>query len=138
MADSTGKQDPLAVLENILNEAKQKTPNGTTKSGKGKVSTSPTQASGQPIAKPPSPEEVAELEVEEKRQEDEEKQRQVQLEAERLRLIEEQKQKLENELKQTPQYQARVQQETEEKEEQSQHQAAGEGFEIRQLGHTKI
>lgn len=132
--NSQSQQDPLAVLENILNEAKQQD-----KSDSGKAPDL-VKASKNATAKSDksSPEELAKLEAEKKQKEEEERQRQAQLEAERLRLIEQQKQKLEKELKQTPQYQARVQQEAEKAEEKKQHASAGEGYEIRQLKHTKI
>lgn len=144
MTDSTGQtkpaktnqagqqQDPLAVLENILNEAKEQKGSGQAPDLVG------ASKSAQSKSNQPSAEELAKLEAEKKQKEEAERQRQAQLEAERLRLIEEQKRKLEQELKQTPQYQARVQQEAEKAEEEKQHASAGEGYEIKQLKHTKI
>jgi wyosine [tRNA(Phe)-imidazoG37] synthetase (radical SAM superfamily) len=126
------QQDPLAVLENILNEAKEQKGSGQAPDLV-KTSKNATAKSNKS-----SPEELAKLEAEKKRKEEEERQRQAQLEANRLRLIEEQKQKLEQELKQTPQYQARLEQEKQKQEEAQKHASAGEGYKIRQLKHTKI
>lgn len=128
-------QDPLAILESILQDAKKKS------------GSSPSQAIGSAVADekpageaqlvegepPPTEEELAIIKAQ---IDQEEAERNAALEAQRQEQISQQKALLAAELPQTPQYQARQQQVA---EEQSQAQAKNvDGYEINQLTKTKM
>ncbi len=123
-ADANQASDPLAALDKILNDTKQKAT----------VQTKPTQAADADQADGQSDID-REKEMQQKMAREA---HHAQLEAERLRLIKEQQQKLKTELKQTPQYQARLSQEAAKAEKIAQLKTTGDGFEIHQLDHTKI
>jgi len=125
-ASPQGKNDPLAVLERVLDETKQKSASDVKTMKQSDVDTS--QQTATIAVKTEAAEKETAAAIEEHH---------AQLEAERLRLIEKQRRELKTELKQTPQYQARLAQEAEKAKKQDQ-AAADNGFQIRQLDHTKI
>lgn len=128
-------QDPLAILESILQDAKKK-------SGS---SPSPVAGSAIPDEKPAEETQVVDSEPPPTEEElaiikaqiaQEEAERNAALEAQRQEQIAQQKALLAAELPQTPQYQARQQQVA---EEQSQARAnTADGYEINQLTKTKM
>lgn len=134
MAD---QNDPLAVLEDILKDAQKKRGGGSGGAGgataglasdKNKAAAAdPSQAGAQQAA-----EEEAKLQAEAAAAEE------TRLEAERQQAIAVQKQLIEKEVKTSPQYQAAQDQAKEKAEEIEEKQEAGDGFEIRQLDHSKI
>ncbi len=117
MADNSqgtaGQQNPLDVLEDILNDAKKKSGGGDPDEAKKKAEEEEAQK-------------LAEVEAAEQQQR-----------AKDAQALKQQIAGL-SAIKETPQYQARLEQDAEKQEQQQQDQADGEGFEIRQLGHTKI
>lgn len=132
---ATTSQDPLAILESILQDAKKK-------SGS---SPSPVAGSAIPDEKPAEETQVVDSEPPPTEEElaiikaqiaQEEAERNAALEAQRQEQIAQQKALLAAELPQTPQYQARQQQVA---EEQSQARAnTADGYEINQLTKTKM
>jgi len=119
------KQDPMAVLENILKEAQQKQA-----AGDGGVSVGAAGGA--------EPADVAPTEAQKVQLRAEEAAHQVQVEAERKRLIEVQRQQIAQEVMTSPQYQAKVSQEKDIQKDKAAHEVAGEGFDIIQLKHDKI
>lgn len=115
-----GGADPLSVLEDLLKQA----------GSDGGAAGAPPVAGEAAVDGEKTPEEkaAAQAELEQKLAEQQQRDNE-QLVAQREKM---------HELKNTPQYQARVQQDEEKAVEQSEHDAAGEGYEIRQLDHTKI
>lgn len=113
--NSKGDQNPLDVLEEILNDAKNK----------GQKS-DPNAPTPEQIAAQKEVEELkkAEALMQERQQED------VQKMVEQIGEL--------DSIKQTPEYQARVEQIEEKKQEEVSQQQAQDGYEIEQLQHTKI
>jgi hypothetical protein len=130
-APAAGDQaDPLAVLEDILKEAKQK---------KGEQTEDNTQETGVEKAEPESPDQPEEVSPEEKaRLQAQEAALQAQAQARDASEIEAQRQKISQEVMNSPQYQAKVSQEEEKKQESDDKTAGEDGFDIKQLGHDKI
>lgn len=101
------KQDPLAVLEDLLN---------TTQNDAAKAKAAEAQAAAQNA-------QIAQLGAEHQAQDQQALQQQIaELAA----------------IKDTPEYQARVQQDTAQTQANQQQSTAQQGYEIKQLGHTKI
>ncbi len=126
-------QDPLAILEGILQDAKNKSSqkkaqsDGATQQGDaGEV-----LIDGEP---PPTEEELA---IIQKQIEEEDAARAAELEAQRQQQIAEQQALLAQELPQTPQYQARQQQVAEEEQAKATSGVA-DGYNIEQLTKTKV
>lgn len=130
-ASGASQQNPLDVLEKLLDEID---------SGKGSGSQSKGVAGGAQAPAGPTPEEIAakeaEEELERRRIEYEEKQAQQQVIDQQK--IEEQRQALVEEMQHGTANVAREQQDKEKAEKQEEAKQAGEGFEVVQLGHTKI
>lgn len=128
---SGAQQDPLSVLESILQDAKKKSGQGAAGAGAGVGAASP-QAGGADL------DDNRELSPEEKQallaQREEEA---AAAETLRQQQVVEQKAKILEELPQTPQYQVRKQQEEEQQQEQ-QANVADDGLTIHQLTRTKI
>ncbi len=122
-ADPAAQRNPLDVLEELLKESQAKVGapgGGLPGGGTGPV---PAEPAG------PTPEQLqAQAEMEERLRQ----QAVIDQQA-----IEERRAELEQ-IKNTPQYQARVQQDQEKADQQQTQQAAGQGFDIKQLEHTKI
>jgi len=135
-ADPTAAQDPLAILESILQDAKNK-------SGQKKAQgNSPVQqaqqldeGTGLVDGEPPPTEE--ELAIIKQQIEQEEAARTAELEAQRQQQIAQQQALLAQELPQTPQYQARQQQVAEEEQVKAASGVA-DGYAIEQLTKTKV
>lgn len=125
------QQNPLDVLEKLLDEID---------SGKGSGGQSKGLTGGTQTPAGPTPEEIAAKEAEEdlerRRIEYEEKQAQQQVIDQQK--IEEQRQALVEEMQHGTANVAREQQDKEKAEKQEEAKQAGEGFEVVQLGHTKI
>lgn len=130
-ASGASQQNPLDVLEKLLDEID---------SGKGSGGQSKGVAGGAQAPAGPTPEEIAakeaEEELERRRIEYEEKQAQQQVIDQQK--IEEQRQALVEEMQHGTANVAREQQDKEKAEKQEEAKQAGEGFEVVQLGHTKI
>lgn len=130
-ASSASQQNPLDVLEKLLDEID---------SGKGSGGQSKGVTGGVQAPAGPTPEEIAakeaEEELERRRIEYEEKQAQQQVIDQQK--IEEQRQALVEEMQHGTANVAREQQDKEKAEKQEEAKQAGEGFEVVQLGHTKI
>lgn len=129
--DPASSQDPLAILETILQDAKAKS--GQKKAG----------VAGADDAVPeidPAAQLAAEAELEALKQEAiaEEARRAAEMEALRQQQIAEQKALISQALPQTPEYLARKEQESEEQQITAAQNADGDGFEITQLSRTKI
>ncbi|MBP9782003.1 hypothetical protein KBC89_05100 [Candidatus Woesebacteria bacterium] len=129
-------QDPLAILESILQDAKNKSGQ---KKAQGDVPAQQTQqlddGSGLVDGEPPPTEE--ELAIIKQQIEQEEAARTAELEVQRQQQIAQQQALLSQELPQTPQYQARQQQVAEEEQEKATSVVA-DGYEIAQLTKTKV
>lgn len=115
------QDDPLSVLENILNEAKKKGATSGKSSGGGDSSVLDNQS---------TPEEVEAVRL------------QQEMESQRLEMIRQeqilaQKAKIQQELPKTPQFIARQQQEAEE-DIQEKANISDDGLVIHQMSHTKI
>ena len=123
--------DPLAVLEDILQDAEAKKGGGNVKGPS--VTQRPSAGDSQP-----TPEEIAQKEAEKERQRQADEAERQQLEAERLAQIAEQKQQIEQEVMHSPEHQAAVQQDEAKQQADEDASTANEGFEIRQLDHDKI
>lgn len=129
-------QDPLAILESILQDAKNKSGQ---KKAQGNSSVQQAQqldeGAGLVDGEPPPTEE--ELAIIKQQIEQEEAARTAALEAQRQQQIAQQQALLAQELPQTPQYQARQQQVAEEEQAKA---ASGvvDGYEIQQLTKTKV
>lgn len=134
---TTAAQDPLAILESILQDAKSKS--GQKKAQEvGAVVPANNQPGLNPVlngAEPPPTEE--ELAIIKQQIEQEEAARTAELEAQRQQQITQQQALLAQELPQTPQYQARQQQVAEEEQEKATSMIA-DGYSIEQLTKTKI
>lgn len=129
-------QDPLAILESILQDAKNKSGQKKTQ---GDVSAQQTQqldeGAGLVDGEPPPTEE--ELAIIKQQIEQEEAARTAELEAQRQQQIAQQQALLAQELPQTPQYQARQQQVAEEEQVKAASGVA-DGYAIEQLTKTKV
>lgn len=124
-------QDPLAILENILQDAKKKSEQKATGSDGQPAPSDGSEGVGV---------EPSEVEIEEVKQAalEAEAAHNEQYEAERQRQIAEQQALIQQQLPQTPQFQAWQQQRAEAEDEKAQASSAGEGYEIEQLSQTKI
>lgn len=130
-ADKAG-QDPLAILENILQDAKKKSEQRAKGSGS---QPAPGDVTSEAVGAEPS---EAELEEVKQAALEAEAAHQEKYEAERQRQIAEQQALIKQQLPQTPQFQAWQQQRAEAEEEKAQASTAGDGYEIEQLTTTKI
>lgn len=132
---ATTKQDPLAILESILQDAKNKSGSKPSPvAGSALPDEKPVEEAQLVDGEPPPTEE--ELAIIKAQIAQEEAERSAALEAQRQEQIAQQKALLAEELPQTPQYQARQQQVA---EEQSQAQAnTADGYDIKQLTKTKM
>lgn len=123
------QQNPLDVLEKLLNEIDQgKTAGSKPKSG------GPQDVPAEPTG--PTPEEIAAKEQEQRRIEFEQKQAEQKIIDQQK--IEEQRKALENEMANGSANIARATQDEEQKMQKTEKIQADEGFEIVQLDHTKI
>ena len=127
-------QDPLAILENILQDAKKKSEGKTT--GAGGQPTPSVGGEGTPSGAGESTDPA--LEAQKQAALEAEAAHQEKYEAERQRQIAEQQALIKQQLPQTPQFQAWQQQRAEAEEEKAQASTAGDGYEIEQLTTTKI
>lgn len=123
-APQQDQQDPLAVLEGILQDARNK-------SGSAAAAPDPDAQVAQEQAQ-------REAEAQAAAAKQAEAERQAQLETQRLKEIAEQQAMIQHELPKTPQFQARQQQAVEETNEKAVKGSAGEGYEIKQLDHMKV
>jgi hypothetical protein len=129
MADATAKKSPLDVLEEILNDAQGK--GGGASDGAG-LAADPNAPAGAAAAATPADQAVADQQALAKIEEQvaqQNAQDQVQM-TQHLAQIQE--------ITHSPEYQAVVQQEDAKKQEVVTHQEEHKGFEIIQLGHTKV
>lgn len=113
---STDDKNPLDVLEEILKDAKSK----------GGAGNAPSGPSAEELAAQEEARQLAEAEqvMSEKKKDDEEK---LKLQIQELQTITD-----------TPENQARVEQIEEKKQQEANQKVADEGFEIEQLGHSKV
>ncbi|MBU0979132.1 MAG: hypothetical protein ABIJ03_00925 [Patescibacteria group bacterium] len=136
-ATVSGQADPLAVLEDILKEAKQKQARGDGEDSSGDDSyqvTEPVNAQIQAdlqVAESLAQAQKVKLAAEETAH-------QTQVKAEQAKLIEAQRQQIAQEVMTSPQYQARVTQEEDKQQGEEAQVVAGEGFDIKQLKHDKV
>lgn len=123
-APQQDQQDPLAVLEGILQDARNKSGTAT--------------GASDPAAQAAQEQAQREAEAQAAAARQAEADRQAQLEAQRLKEIAEQQAMIQHELPKTSQFQARQQQAAEEIQEEAATSSAGEGYEIKQLDHMKV
>ena len=132
----TPAQDPLAILEGILQDAKNKSGQKKVQDeGTSQLVQQPDEGEVTVDGEPPPTEE--ELAIIKQQIEQEEAARVAVLEAQRQQQIAQQQALLAQELPQTPQYQARQQQVAEEEQAKATSVVA-DGYEIEQLTKTKI